>query len=145
VALRLFDPRDLKPVMALVTSTFEQVFTEEMYLALKQAWPEGQMIDVEDGRLAGVLLSMRRSATVGRVLVMAVREGYRDMGIGSLMLRAFVQQCVREGIVSIVLEVRRSNLMAQEFYRRFGFQMVEPLVDYYPDGEDGVLMALNLA
>lgn len=145
MTLRLFDPRDLKPVMALVTSTFEQVFTEEMYLALQQAWPEGQIIDVEDGRLAGVLLSMRRSATVGRVLVMAVREGYRDMGIGSLMLKAFVQQCVREGIVSIVLEVRRSNLMAQEFYRRFGFHMVEPLVAYYPDGEDGVLMALNLA
>ncbi len=145
VALRLFDPRDLEPVMSLVTSTFSQVFSEEMYLALQQAWPEGQIIDVEDGRLAGVLLSMRRSATVGRVLVMTVREGYRDMGIGSLMLRAFIQQCIREGLVSIVLEVRRSNMMAQEFYRRFGFRAVEPLVAYYPDGEDGVLMSLGLA
>jgi ribosomal-protein-alanine N-acetyltransferase len=145
VALRLFDPRDLEPVMSLVTTTFQQVFSEEMYLAVQQAWPEGQIIDVEEGRLAGVLLSMRRSAISARVLVMAVREGYRDMGIGSLMLRAFVQQCVREGIVSIVLEVRISNLMAREFYRRFGFRSVEPLVDYYPDGEDGVLMTMDLA
>jgi ribosomal protein S18 acetylase RimI-like enzyme len=145
VPLRLFEPRDLQQVMALVTSTFEQVFSEEMYLALQQAWPEGQLIDVEDGRLAGVLLSMRRGPTVGRVLVMAIREGYRDMGLGALMLRAFVQQCVREGITSVVLEVRASNLRAQEFYRRFGFRLVEPLVAYYPDGEDGVLMSLDIA
>ncbi len=145
VALRLFEPRDLRQVMALVTSTFDQVFSEEMYLALQAAWPEGQIIDVEEGRLAAVLLSMRRSATVGRILVMAVREGYRDMGLGSLLLRAFNQQCVREGIVSVVLEVRVSNMRAQEFYRRFGFRVVEPLVAYYPDGEDGVLMTLDLA
>ena len=145
MALRLMEPRDLDQVMALVTSTFDQVFSEEMYLALQAAWPEGQLIDVEDGRLAAVLLSMRRSATVGRILVMAVREGYREMGLGSLMLRAFVQQCVRAGIVSVVLEVRASNLRAQGFYRRFGFRVVEPLVAYYPDGEDGVLMSMDIA
>jgi ribosomal-protein-alanine N-acetyltransferase len=139
------DPQDLAAVMNLVTGTFDQVFSEEMYLALQQAWPEGQIIDVEEGRLAGVLLSMRRGPTVGRVLIMAVAEGFRDMGIGSHMLRAFIQQCVREGVVSIVLEVRVSNFMAQEFYRRFGFRAVEPLVNYYPDGEDAVLMSLDIA
>ena len=145
MALRLFEPRDLEQVVALVTSTFDQLFSQDMYLALQAAWPEGQVIDVEEGRLAGVLLSMRRSATVGRVLVMAVREGYRGMGLGSLMLRALLQQCVREGIARVVLEVRVSNLRAQGFYRRFGFRNVEVLVSYYPDGEDGVLMALDLA
>jgi ribosomal protein S18 acetylase RimI-like enzyme len=143
--MRLFEPRDLDQVMALVTRTFEQMFSEDMYMAIHQAWPEGQIIDVEGGRLAGVLLSMRRSATVGRILVMAVDEGHRGMGIGSLQLRAFLQQCAREGIASVVLEVRVSNLRAQEFYRRFGFQTVEPLVSYYPDGEDGVLMTLEIS
>jgi ribosomal-protein-alanine N-acetyltransferase len=76
---------------------------------------------------------------------MAVGEGYRDMGIGSHMLRAFIKQCVREGISSIVLEVRVSNHLAQGFYRRFGFRPVEPLVDYYPDGEDAILMSLDMA
>lgn len=143
--MRLLEPRDLDAVMALVTGTFEQVFSEEMYLALHQAWPEGQMIDVVEGRLAGVLLSMRRGPTVGRVLVMAVKEGLRDMGIGSHMLRAFIQQCVRESIVSMVLEVRVTNRRAQEFYRRFGFRPVECLTRYYPDDEDAVLMTMDIA
>jgi ribosomal-protein-alanine N-acetyltransferase len=139
------EPHDLDSVMNLVTGTFDQVFSQEMYMALLQAWPEGQIIDVEGGRLAGALLSMRRGPTVGRVLIMVVAEGLRDMGIGSHMLRAFVQLCIREGVSSVVLEVRVSNLMAQEFYRRFGFRYVESLVNYYPDGEDGVLMSLDIA
>lgn len=143
--MRQFEPRDLDAVMALVTGTFDQLFSQEMYLAIQQAWPEGQMIDVEGGRLAGVLLSMRRSATVGRVLVMAVADGYRDMGIGAHLLRAFLRQCAREGMVSVVLEVRVSNVRAQAFYRRFGFRHVEVLGAYYPDGEDGVLMGLDMA
>jgi ribosomal-protein-alanine N-acetyltransferase len=145
VALRLFEPRDLDQVMALVTGIFDQLFSEEMYIALQQTWPEGQVIDVEGGRLAGVLLSMKRRPTVGRVLVMAVRDGYRDMGIGSHMLRAFIQQCLREGISSIVLEVRVTNIMAMGFYRRFGFRPVETLPDYYPDGEDAIVMTLDMA
>ena len=145
MALRLFEPRDLDHVMALVTGTFDQLFSEEMYLALQQTWPEGQIIDVESGRLAGVLLSMRRGPTVGRVMVMAVREGFRDMGIGSHMLRAFIQQCMRESIASIVLEVRVSNHRAMEFYRRYGFRPVESMVNYYPDGEDAIIMTLDMA
>lgn len=145
MVMRLFEPRDLDAVMALVTGTFEQIFSEEMYLALHQAWPEGQMIHMEGGRLAGVILSMRRGPTVGRVLVMAVRPGYQDMGIGSYMLKAFIQQCVRESIVSVVLEVRVTNRRAQEFYRRFGFRPIERLTRYYPDDEDAVLMTMEIA
>lgn len=143
--MRQFEPRDLDAVMTLVTGTFDQLFSQEMYMAIQQAWPEGQIIDVEGGRLAGVLLSMRRSATVGRVLVMAVAEGYRDMGVGSHLLRAFLRQCAREGMVSVVLEVRVSNMRAQAFYHRFGFRQLELLNAYYPDGEDGVLMGREMA
>jgi ribosomal protein S18 acetylase RimI-like enzyme len=103
------------------------------------------MIHMEGGRLAGVILSMRRGPTVGRVLVMAVRPGYQDMGIGSHMLKAFIQQCLRESIVSVVLEVRVTNRRAQEFYRRFGFRPIERLTRYYPDDEDAVMMTMEIA
>ena len=138
------EPEHLGPVMVLVTDIFEQIFSQEMYMTIQQAWPEGQIIDVEGGRIVGVLLSMRRSATQGRVLVMAVAEGRRDSGIGTNLLNAFLRQCAREGIVSVVLEVRVSNLRAVEFYRRFGFQGSGPLPEYYPDGEDGILMTRNV-
>ena len=144
MVLRLFEPEHLGPVMALVTDIFEQIFSQDMYMAIQQAWPEGQVIDVEGGSIVGVLLSMRKSGTQGRILVMAVTEGRRDSGIGANLLNAFLQQCAREGMTSVVLEVRVSNLRAKEFYRRFGFQEVGPLPKYYPDGEDGILMTRNV-
>jgi ribosomal-protein-alanine N-acetyltransferase len=145
MVLRLFEPEHVGPVMALVTDTFEQIFSQDMYLAIQQAWPEGQVVDVEGGRIVGVLLSMRRSVNQGRVLVMAVTGERRTAGIGSNLLNAFLQQCAREGITSVVLEVRVSNHRAYEFYRRFGFQDAGPLPKYYPDGEDGILMTRNVA
>jgi ribosomal protein S18 acetylase RimI-like enzyme len=130
--------------MSLVTDTFQQIFSQDMYMAILQAWPEGQVTEVEGGRVTGVLLSMRRSATQSRVLVMAVATGRRDSGIGTRLLNAFLQQCAREGISSVVLEVRVSNLRAMEFYRRFGFREAGPLPAYYPDGEDGILMTRDV-
>lgn len=143
--MRPFEPEDLDEVMGLVTRTFDQVFSQEMYQALQQAWPEGQVLWVEEGKVVGVLLSMRRSATQARILVMAIREGLRDRGAGGNLLRAYLHQCSREGIVSVVLEVRASNKRAQMFYRRFSFREVGPLLSYYPDGEDGILMTRDLA
>ena len=141
--------------MALVTGTFSQLFSPEMYLALSQAWPSGQIegvlcrgaieiLVVESGRLTGVLLAMRRTTVTARVLVMAIEEDRRGMGIGSQMLRAFLLQCGQEGMTSVVLEVRESNRRAKEFYTRFSFRVVGPLPQYYPDGEDGVLMMRDL-
>ncbi len=130
--------------MTMVTDTFDQIFSQDMYLSILQAWPDGQIIDLEDGRLAGVLLSMRRSATQGRILVMVVETERREFGIGSALLRAFLQQCAREGLMSVVLEVRVSNLRAQEFYRRHGFREEGHLANYYPDDEDAIVMTRNV-
>ena len=131
-------------MMTMVTDTFDQIFSQDMYLSILQAWPDGQIIDLEDGRLAGVLLSMRRSATQGRILVMVVETERREFGIGSALLRAFFQQCAREGLMSVVLEVRVSNLRAQEFYRRHGFREEGHLASYYPDDEDAIVMTRNV-
>jgi ribosomal protein S18 acetylase RimI-like enzyme len=140
VDLRPFAPPDLDAVMALVSETFQQLFSPEMYIALHQAWPSGQLLMVGSGRLVGVLLSMKRTSVTARVLVMALREEDRGKGIGSRLLRAFLLRCGQEGISSVVLEVRRSNNRAIEFYTRFGFRVVGPLPGYYPDGENGVMM-----
>lgn len=144
MVLRLLEPEHLGPVMALVTDTFDQIFSQDMYLSIVRAWPEGQIIDIENGRLAGVLLSMRRSSLRGRILVMAVETERRAAGIGSALFQAFMQQCKREGLVSIVLEVRVSNLRAQKFYVRHGFREDGHIANYYPDDEEAVVMTRNV-
>ena len=50
----------------------------------------------------------------------------------------------REGADSSFLEVRESNLAAQELYRRFGFEETGRRPRYYKDNsEDAILMSLE--
>jgi len=145
VVVRHLAPQDIGAVMGLVSETFSELFAADMYAAIQQAWPAGQLVEVDpSGRLAGLLLAIKRSAFSARILVMAVRADARGRGGGSQLLRLFLRQCLAEGIQEVVLEVRVSNLRAQAFYGRAGFTRTGTLPRYYRDGEDGYVMARRM-
>ncbi len=76
------------------------------------------------------------------VLNVAVHPERRGEGIGSLLLTQALEDCRRNGIQEITLEVRRSNYPAISLYRNFHFlpQGIRPR--YYRDnGEDAILMS----
>ncbi len=74
----------------------------------------------------------------------AVDAPYRRQGIGRRMLCIALAELARAGAVSSTLEVRESNLAAQEMYRQFGYETVGRRRGYYPDnGEDALVMALE--
>jgi ribosomal-protein-alanine N-acetyltransferase len=50
----------------------------------------------------------------------------------------------RVGVRSVFLEVRPSNREALGLYRSRGFQVVGRRPEYYDDGEDALLMTLEL-
>ena len=143
--VRHLAPQDIEATMALVSETFSELFAADMYAAIQQAWPAGQLVEVDpSGRLAGLLLAIKRSAFSARILVMAVRGDARGRGAGSQLLRLFLRQCQVEGVQEVVLEVRVSNFRAQAFYERAGFVRTGTLPRYYRDGEDGYVMARRM-
>jgi ribosomal-protein-alanine N-acetyltransferase len=73
----------------------------------------------------------------------AVAEEYRHQGIGRRMLAHGLLAARAEGMIASLLEVRRSNLAAQQLYDQFGFTIVGIRPRYYRDNnEDAVLMNL---
>ncbi len=53
--------------------------------------------------------------------------------------------CCRRNAEVVLLEVRASNQPAMQLYKSMGFQRVGLRQEYYHDGEDAVLMTLELA
>ena len=52
-----------------------------------------------------------------------------------------VKLCKENKIVSMTLEVRRSNLVAQNLYKKYGFKMAGVRKEYYSDNrEDAIIM-----
>ncbi len=71
----------------------------------------------------------------------AVRQADRGQGLGELLLIGAVQMAYRQGASFVTLETRASNVIAQNLYRRYGFDEVGVRRGYYTDNrEDAVLM-----
>ena len=74
----------------------------------------------------------------------ATHPDYRRQGIARKLLTYTLQSAMREGVQSSFLEVRESNLAAQDMYRKFGYVEVGRRKRYYRDNnEDAILMNLE--
>jgi len=71
----------------------------------------------------------------------AVKEEYRGMGVGKRILESLIYYCALKNIDSMTLEVRKSNMVAQKLYRKYGFVEYGVRSNYYTDnGEDAIVM-----
>lgn len=68
-----------------------------------------------------------------------VLEEYRNQGIGTKLLAHLISIAIEYRVINITLEVRMSNDIAINLYKRFGFREVALRKFYYGD-EDGILM-----
>ena len=76
----------------------------------------------------------------------SVIEAMRRQGVGNFMLDILKKRMSLFGIASILLEVRKSNKVAQDFYRENGFNELSIRKDYYQTKngrEDAIIMCLK--
>lgn len=80
----------------------------------------------------------------GHITNVAVHSDYRGLGIGSMLVSELLSLCKKEGINSFTLEVRKSNEIAQNLYKKYGFEERGIRKKYYEDNnEDAVIMWLD--
>ena len=72
-----------------------------------------------------------------------VLEEYRNQGIGTKLMAYLVSMAIDLRVINITLEVRVSNEIARNLYKKFGFREVA-LRKYYYGDEDGILMEKNV-
>ncbi|GAC1431659.1 MAG: ribosomal protein S18-alanine N-acetyltransferase [Chloroflexota bacterium] len=75
------------------------------------------------------------------ITTIAVRPEFRGRGFGELLLASMVEVALEIGGRWLTLEVRVSNEVAQNLYRKYGFRAAGVRHKYYSDnGEDAVIM-----
>ena len=72
-----------------------------------------------------------------------VNDEFRRLGIGSKLLAHLISIAIEYRVDNITLEVRVSNEIARNLYKKFGFHEVAMRKYYYGD-EDGILMKKNI-
>ncbi|WP_376791910.1 ribosomal protein S18-alanine N-acetyltransferase [Thermoflexus sp.] len=78
------------------------------------------------------------------VSTIAIDAPWRGRGLGELMFLALVEEAIALGANLITLEVRASNFVAQNLYRKFGLEITGRRPRYYRDNnEDALLMTVE--
>lgn len=78
------------------------------------------------------------------VLNVATHPDWRRRGIARKLMEHAIQAGVLRAARLVTLEVRRSNESAQALYQRLGFRAVDVRRRYYENGEDAIVMLLDL-
>ena len=115
-------------------------------------WSKKSLMDELKNNLARYLVADLNGKIVGYVGIwlivdeghitnVAVHSDYRGQRIGDRLVHEMVELCKKEGIFSMTLEVRKSNTVAQNLYRKYGFKMAGIRKEYYNDNkEDAIIM-----
>ncbi|AGB05109.1 ribosomal-protein-alanine acetyltransferase [Aciduliprofundum sp. MAR08-339] len=136
--IRKFQEEDLLDVLNIANESLTENYIPELFLDIHRIWPEGFLVAVARdvvGFIAGI-----KQRTGARILLLAVRSGFRNRGIGSALMKRFITICKSEGMLSVRLEVRTKNLRAIEFYKKFGFNIISYVPNYYTNGDDAYIM-----
>jgi ribosomal-protein-alanine N-acetyltransferase len=96
-----------------------------------------------DGKIVGMIV-VWLIVDEAHVATLAIHPDYRRQGIGKRLLAHALRHMIPDGARRSFLEVRESNLAAQEMYRKFGYEVTGRRRRYYRDNdEDAILMNLE--
>jgi ribosomal-protein-alanine N-acetyltransferase len=112
--------------------TFEYLLNEPRTLSYRVVSPADDMV-----AFAFVMVKENNAA---HLTTIGVAPEHRRRNIAGMLLQ-HIESALREREVgTIMLEVRVSNMPAQELYRRAGYMVVQRIGKYYNNGEDCFLM-----
>lgn len=122
-------------------------------LSFKIPWSRNAFVDeLTTNQMAVYVVAVSGKETIGygglwrildegHITNIAVHPEFRRCGAGSLIMEKLLEICDMDGIRSLTLEVRKSNIAAQKLYQKYGFKAEGVRKGYYSDtGEDALIM-----
>ena len=121
-------------------------------LSLKETWSKDSFKNEITNPLAKYLVASVNNKVIGfaglwtiydegHITNIAVHPKFRGCGIGSKLVESLINNSEKWFINSLTLEVRSSNIIAQNLYKKFGFKEEGLRKHYYPDNkEDAIIM-----
>ncbi len=74
------------------------------------------------------------------ITTIAVDAEFRGRKFGEILLLHLLDEAIERGATWMTLEVRESNVAAQQLYRKYGFTTVTTRKGYYSDNDENALV-----
>ena len=135
-------------------SDLEGVY-EVSSLSLKETWSLNSIEKELNNKLSTYIVCLEDSkvlgfagswliASEGQITNIAVHPNSRGKGIGKYLMEKLIFVLKDKGCTDITLEVRKSNIIAQNLYKSLGFKEEGIRKNFYEDNkEDAIIMWLH--
>jgi [ribosomal protein S18]-alanine N-acetyltransferase len=145
-SLRRMATADVPAVMAIEQVVKSSPWTAEAYqVEVDNPQYSLPLVLWAGAELVGYMVSWLIIEEV-QIATIVTAEAWRGRGLGELLLHHTLQHGLAHRATTATLEVRVSNVVAQNLYRKYGFVEVGRRRKYYRDnGEDALLMTAELA
>ena len=140
IEIRKVKNGDLETLRIMANRTLREEYSEELVNHLYERFNQCFMIAERDGEMIGFVLAVPVDEGTMRILMLAVDELSRRMGVGTLLMEAVKRYAMHRRARAITLEVEVNNKDAQEFYRGLGFEIIGMIQDYYRDRSNAYVM-----
>ena len=144
IEIRKMEKRDLPAVMEIENLCFIAPWKEENLLAEMEnqyanIWVIELSADGVNKQVVGFSDYWQTfdSATICQI---AIHPGIRRRQLGSALMDEIINDCYAKRVQNITLEVRKSNQIAINFYKKHGFKETLTKPNYYSNGEDAIYM-----
>jgi len=144
VLIRKMTLNDLEQVVSIDQASFSLPWPVRSFqFELTDNMASRSWVAELDGRVIGMIV-IWLIVDEAHIATIATHPDYRRQGIGEKLLVYALKSAGAEGARTSFLEVRASNTIALDMYRKFGFVEDGRRPRYYKDNnEDAILMSLE--
>ncbi len=153
IVVRRCSLEDLEGVIEVNEKELPEDYPYFFYKSILDNYPEAfQVACNNNGKIIGYIMwRVERSPSInrlkltnkGHLVSIAVLKSYRRVGIAATLLSNSMKKLKKYKVHEFVLEVRVSNYLAINLYKKFNFNTNNIKERYYRDGENAYYMTLK--
>lgn len=136
--------KDLNKIKNILQSDFDEFWDYDvLYNELISANSKYIVAKTKDNIIvafAGIKIIL----DTAEIMNIVTKKSMRNLGIGSYMLENLISICKKNNIKLLNLEVKNTNSIAINLYKKYNFREVGLRKKYYDNKDDAILMSLNL-
>ena len=139
VDVRRMRQEDVAAVMLIERECFTIPWRESAYITEISNRSAYYIVACDGDKIVGyggmwVIMDEAHITTLG------VAKTYRGHKVGEQVLFALIEEAMRHNVRRATLEVRESNVVAQNLYRKYGFQPAAIRRGYYTDNYENAIV-----
>ncbi|HSH24435.1 MAG TPA: ribosomal protein S18-alanine N-acetyltransferase [Massilibacterium sp.] len=140
VTIRLMEERDIPSILEVEHASFSIPWTEEAFRNELTLNKFAVYLVVEMNQKVIGYAGMWVIIDESHITNIAILPEYRGEGLGNLLFAEMIQLAQTLGAKTMTLEVRVSNDVAIQLYRKYGFQDGGIRKGYYTDNHEDALV-----